>query len=103
MVALLTLVPVRRWYSHAASWSVRSGRSATISRTTGSCSAGIFGGCPPPYGRGASAPVSRFSRFQRWTVASPIWNSFAAASSVSPPRCKAAMTRSRKSTESPSP
>src|SRR6266542_933901 len=49
--------------------------------------------------RRTRAPVSRFNRFQRRTVASPTLNSAAASSSVIPARSNAATTRSRRSTE----
>jgi hypothetical protein len=59
----LTLRLVRRWNSHATSWSVRSGFSSTMARTTEYCSGATRGGLPPPNGLWSSAPVSRRRRF----------------------------------------
>src|SRR6266540_1608351 len=95
----LTARPVRRWNSHATSWSVRSGFSPTIERTTSERSGATRCRFPAPPGRRTRAPVSRFNRFQRRTVASPTLNSAAASSSVIPARPNAATTRSRRSTE----
>src|SRR6266545_1303377 len=95
----LTLRPVRRWNSHATSWSVRSAFSSMIARTTAYCSGATRGGFPPPPRFRSSEPVSRFRRFQRWTVASPTLKIAATCSSVMSVRSNAATTRSRRSTE----
>jgi hypothetical protein len=93
----LATMPCFLLSSTANSASVQSGCARTSFSTKRSCFAVIFLGCPPPCGRGATSPLSRFRRSQRLTLARPTENRSATSAYVSPPRSYASTTRRRKS------
>ena len=70
---------------------------------SGSFSSEIFGGFPPPCGRGVTALVSRYRRMSRSTVALPTSNFPAIWSHVSSPFSQVAMIRVRRSRDSAAP
>ena len=95
-VARLALIPIVSSSCRYSS-SVQSGYMSTKASNAFSCSGEIARCRPPRWGLGSIDPVSRYNRFQRLTVASPMPNRFANSEYVRFSVCHASTTRFRKS------